>query len=118
MGEALSNRPLFSPRKMKASAAVLTREKQRTVHLENNLPDLTPQNQIKEEKHEQDTRDVKSDFSIGTNKITSNLWRSPSSLPHLIIEMKNEFLTHFYSRNYENKIEKWQGATSTQGSYI
>jgi hypothetical protein len=55
MGEALSNRPLFSPRKMKASAAVLTREKQRTVHLENNLPDLTPQNQIKEEKHEQDT---------------------------------------------------------------
>jgi hypothetical protein len=32
------------------------------------------------------------------------------TLPHLIIGMKNEFLAHFYSRNYENELGKWQGA--------
>jgi hypothetical protein len=27
-------------------------------------------------------------------------------------------MAHFYSRKYENKIGKWQGAPSTLGSYI
>jgi phage FluMu protein Com len=69
MGETLSNRPLFSLRKMKASAAVLTREKQRTAHLENNLPRSNTTNQIKEEKHEQETQDVKSDFPLKPTRL-------------------------------------------------
>jgi hypothetical protein len=52
------------------------------------------------------------------NVITTNPRRSPPSLPHLIIRMENKFLPHFYARHYGNEIEKWQGASSTLGSYI
>jgi hypothetical protein len=56
--------------------------------------------------------------SLKLNKNSYTCGRSPSSLPHLIIGMEIEFLAHFYSRNYENEIEKWQGATFTLGYYI
>jgi hypothetical protein len=46
----------------------------------------------------------KNDFFIQINTTTFNPRRSPSSHPHLIIGMKNEFLAHFYSRNYEMKL--------------
>jgi hypothetical protein len=29
---------------------------------------------------------------------------SPFSLPHLIIEIENKFMIHFYSRNYKMKL--------------
>jgi hypothetical protein len=44
--------------------------------------------------------------------------RSSSSIPYLIIGMKNRLLAHFYSRHYENEIGQWQEAPSTLGSYI
>jgi hypothetical protein len=40
------------------------------------------------------------------NEITIDPWRSSSSLPHLI-RTKNMFLSHIYTRKYENEIEKW-----------
>jgi hypothetical protein len=49
-------------------------------------------------------------FSLRINKITSDPRRSPPSLPHLIIGMKNEFLAHFYSRKCKN--ESWEVARS------
>jgi hypothetical protein len=44
-------------------------------------------------------------FFIKNNKITTNLWRSSFSLPHLIIEIKIKFLTHFYFNNAKIKLE-------------
>jgi hypothetical protein len=51
------------------------------------------------------TRDAKNRFfSIEIYKTTYEPRRSPSSLPHLIIEIENEFLTHFYSTKYEMRL--------------
>jgi hypothetical protein len=49
-------------------------------------------------------QDAKLSLSIENDTIFVQSWRSPPSLPHLISGMKNEFLTHFYSRNYEIKL--------------
>jgi hypothetical protein len=43
-------------------------------------------------------------FSFRNKKSTTDLRRSPPSLPHLISAMKNEFLAQFYSKNYEMKL--------------
>jgi hypothetical protein len=52
------------------------------------------------------TKRSNTSFSIEIQtRFTSNPRRSPLSLPHLISGMKNEFLTHFYSKNYEMKLE-------------
>jgi hypothetical protein len=51
-----------------------------------------------------DTPRCKNCFLLNSSKITTESRNSPSSLPHLISGMKNEFLTHFYSRNYEMKL--------------
>jgi hypothetical protein len=47
---------------------------------------------------------IKINFSLTNSRIIINSRRSPSSLPHLICEKKNESLAHFYSRNYGNEI--------------
>jgi hypothetical protein len=38
--------------------------------------------------------------------------RPPSSFNW---KLKIEFLKHFYSRNYEDEIEKWQGTSTLKG---
>jgi hypothetical protein len=48
----------------------------------------------------------KNNFLLKSIKIITESWRLSPSLPHLIIRMKNEFLTHSYSRKYEMQIEK------------
>jgi hypothetical protein len=60
----------------------------------------------KEENQKGHKQDPNKSFSLKFNKVILNLRRSPPSLPHLIIGIKDEFLTHFYSRNYENEIRK------------
>jgi hypothetical protein len=45
-------------------------------------------------------------FHFNSTRVTTDPRRSPSSLPHLI-GTKIKFLAHFYSRKYENGIEKW-----------
>jgi hypothetical protein len=51
------------------------------------------------------TKRSNTSFSIEIQtRFTFNPRRSPLSLPYLISGMKNEFLTHFYSRNYEMKL--------------
>jgi hypothetical protein len=56
-------------------------------------------------------------FIEDSNKITSGPWRSPPSHPHFIGNIKCvlDSLLHYKS---ETEIRKWQGAPSTQGSYI
>jgi hypothetical protein len=43
---------------------------------------------------------------------------SPSSILHLIIRMEIEFLTHFYSRKYEIKLENGKEPRPSRVLYI
>jgi hypothetical protein len=52
------------------------------------------------------------------NTITSDQWRSPYFLSHLIIEIKIKFLLHFYSRKYEMKLESSNGPHPSKVLFI
>jgi hypothetical protein len=71
-----------------------------TTKKKRNRPDLAHH----KEKHEQ--LHAKFDFFIEINKITTGPWSSLAYLPHLIIRIKNRFLTHFYFKHYKNEIGK------------
>jgi hypothetical protein len=64
------------------------------------------------EKHIAHLRSKHKFFYYNSSKIISNSWRSPSSLPHLIIIIKIEFLPHFY---YKIKLVTDKEAPSTLG---
>jgi hypothetical protein len=55
-------------------------------------------------------------FFIEINKATIVPRKSPPSLPHMVIGIRIEFLAHSYSRKYEIKLGKWQGAPSLYGT--
>jgi hypothetical protein len=59
-----------------------------------------------------------SEFLLHENYTRSETQRSPPSLPHLIIGMKNSVFGLLLHLECENKIGKWQGAASTLVSYI
>jgi hypothetical protein len=52
----------------------------------------------------------KTSFSIEIKHDSYN--HGGPSLPHFIIKMKIEFLSHLYSIKYKNEISKWQGTPS------
>jgi hypothetical protein len=76
----------------------------------NRTPKKSYRSEENSKKNEEYRLNEKSVFPLRINKITYDPWRSPPSLPHLIIGIKNEFLAHFYSSECEN--ENWEVARS------
>jgi hypothetical protein len=91
---------------------------------ENQQQQKNPRTQIRHRKQTNQKREkqtahtnCKLMFPFISSKITIEPWRSPPSLPHLIGIKTRSWLTSTLG-NVENKIGKWQGATSTLVSYI
>jgi hypothetical protein len=82
---------------------------------ENKTHELQIHREIKVDTIKQDS---KSSLSIEIDIIFVQLLRSPPSLPYLIRGIKNKLLAHFYSRNYEMKLESGKEPQPSSILYI